>query len=384
MSTTESAPPAPARKPIFFSLRLKLLGGFTLLFSVVFAAAFYWFYTFATDQALNKVRQDLRESLAGAAAGVNGDELMALAQDGELNAAGQAWLAVSGAETDEDAAALTQQAVTTYGDKLPSGFSDDPRYQAEMDWLQRVHNVQPQAWPYTYVNGNDQGEIIWVSDLWARYNPVKAVILRDTYTSSKGVEGTLYRSFVDYVENDNLQVYTDDWGSWISAYQPVMNSQGEIVGAIGVDFESSYVKDVQQSILNVMVLAFVVTYLTLFVLVFFLSGLFTQPIVALTHAAERIGEGDYEQDLSKYSGVGGLSRDEIGTLAEVFTIMVNKVYQREQALRRQVEELRIEVDEAKRQKQVSEIVDTGFFQELQDKARQMRERRRGGGEAPKA
>jgi methyl-accepting chemotaxis protein len=253
-----------------------------------------------------------------------------------------------------------------------------------MDWLQKVHNIQPQAWPYTYVKSNDQGEIIWGTDLWARYNPEKAVVLSGTYTSSKGVDGTLYRSLSGYVEKDNLQIYTDDWGSWISAYQPVKNSKGEIVGAIGVDFEASYVKQVQQSILNVMWLAGGVTGLILFVLVFGLSGLFTQPIVALTHAAERIGEGDYEQDLSKYSGVGGLTRDEIGTLAEVFTIMVNKVYQREQALRRQVEELKIEVDEAKRQKQVSEIVDTGFFQELQDKAREMRSRRRGGGTPPQA
>ena len=56
--------------------------------------------------------------------------------------------------------------------------------------------------------------------------------------------------------------------------------------------------------------------------------------------------------------------------------MVGKVYQREQTLRRQVEELKIEIDEVKRKKQVSEIVESDFFQDLQAKARRMRSRGR--------
>ena len=51
-------------------------------------------------------------------------------------------------------------------------------------------------------------------------------------------------------------------------------------------------------------------------------------------------------------------------------------YLREQALRQEIEQLRIEIDEAKRQKQVSEIVDSDFFQDLQSKARNLRNRPR--------
>ena len=69
-------------------------------------------------------------------------------------------------------------------------------------------------------------------------------------------------------------------------------------------------------------------------------------------------------------------QDEINTLSGVFTIMVDKVHQREQALRQQVEELKIEIDENKRQKQVSEIVESDFFQQLQERARTLRQRKR--------
>ena len=62
------------QKPlVFFSLRWKLLIGFTLLFSLVFAAAYYWFYLkrrggWALRGADGKTLDELEaEGLAGGA-----------------------------------------------------------------------------------------------------------------------------------------------------------------------------------------------------------------------------------------------------------------------------------------------------------------------------
>lgn len=52
-----------------------------------------------------------------------------------------------------------------------------------------------------------------------------------------------------------------------------------------------------------------------------------------------------------------------------------EAYIREQNLRQEIQQLRIEIDEAKRQKQVREIVETETFQSLQAKAAEMRRRR---------
>src|SRR5512137_1347048 len=102
----------------FFSLRWKLLVGFTLLFSIVFALAFYWFYTFATQQALARIRADLLDTLQGASVQISGDLLISVAQDGIPNEAGQAWLAVAIAEENEtaDAPALRDLALQQYGE----------------------------------------------------------------------------------------------------------------------------------------------------------------------------------------------------------------------------------------------------------------------------
>lgn len=330
----------PVKPIVSISLRLKLLLTFTLLFAAVFSGAFYWFDSFATDMAISRIQEDLTDTVVGAAAGVDGDALVTLALDGEPNA---------------------------------EGFSDDPRYVQQLDWLDTVQQIEPRAWPYTYVAGEEENQILFIGDLYAWKNPDKAAKFKEPLTSKGPMLGGLSALTYREDEQGRFTTYTDKWGSWVSAYAPVKNSEGDLVGGIGVDFRADYVDQVRQGIREKIVLAFAIVFGSLFILVFIVSRTFTRPVVALTAAAERIGEGDYEQEL------GGLIRsrfpDEISTLAQVFQIMVGKVYQREQTLIRRVEELRIEIDETKRQKQVAEIVDTDFFQTLQDKAQELRARR---------
>jgi CRP-like cAMP-binding protein len=58
-----------------------------------------------------------------------------------------------------------------------------------------------------------------------------------------------------------------------------------------------------------------------------------------------------------------------------FFKMVRNVRQREEGLRRQLQELTIQIDETKRQQTVTEITETTFFEDLQAAAQKLRERR---------
>jgi hypothetical protein len=51
-----------------------------------------------------------------------------------------------------------------------------------------------------------------------------------------------------------------------------------------------------------------------------------------------------------------------------------EVYRREERLRSEIRELHVQIDETKRARQVAEIADTDYFQTLQARARQLRER----------
>jgi len=58
-------------------------------------------------------------------------------------------------------------------------------------------------------------------------------------------------------------------------------------------------------------------------------------------------------------------RDQLGQLARMFQLMAAHVAQRERHLQAQLRELTIEIDQAKRQQQVSQITQSSYFQELQ-------------------
>jgi GAF domain-containing protein len=72
------------------------------------------------------------------------------------------------------------------------------------------------------------------------------------------------------------------------------------------------------------------------------------------------------------------SLEQIATSLSSLATVALEAYIREQSLRQQIRQLRIEIDEAKRQQQVDEIVETDFFQDLQLKAHQIRRRTRRG------
>ncbi len=54
--------------------------------------------------------------------------------------------------------------------------------------------------------------------------------------------------------------------------------------------------------------------------------------------------------------------------------MVTKVREREESLKKQVVEMQISIDEAKRAREVEEITNSEFFTELQEEAQMIRSR----------
>ena len=68
--------------------------------------------------------------------------------------------------------------------------------------------------------------------------------------------------------------------------------------------------------------------------------------------------------------------DELGQLAQVFQEMARQVYAREQQLQREVQQLRIEIDQERRAREVSDITESEYFQQLLGKADELRKRAR--------
>lgn len=98
---------------------------------------------------------------------------------------------------------------------------------------------------------------------------------------------------------------------------------------------------------------------------------YLQYVSRLTDAAKAIETGEFDctslDDIAK-------NTDELGRLARVFQDMAREVYAREQRLQQQVQELRIEIDQAGKERQVAEVTESDYFRRLQEEAQRLRAR----------
>lgn len=97
-----------------------------------------------------------------------------------------------------------------------------------------------------------------------------------------------------------------------------------------------------------------------------------RPVRELSAAAEQLRDdaNAAEPDLSHITRRG----DELGTMARSFESMAQSVRRREAKMKRELKQLRIEIDQDKRDKEVSRIASSDYFRDLQQRAADMRKR----------
>jgi two-component system cell cycle response regulator len=98
---------------------------------------------------------------------------------------------------------------------------------------------------------------------------------------------------------------------------------------------------------------------------------YIQQVGYVAEAAAAVEDGAFEPGSLDPVAQRG---DALGQLARVFQRMAREVSARERALKQQVQQLRIEIDEAQAARQVAEITETDYFQGLQQKVDQLRSR----------
>ena len=99
---------------------------------------------------------------------------------------------------------------------------------------------------------------------------------------------------------------------------------------------------------------------------------YLEQVQLITTAAAAVETGTFE-----VTSLDEVARraDELGQLARVFQQMTEQVKIREAMLKQQVQELRIEIDQAKQAKQVADIVETDSFKNLKQKLKTLKSKR---------
>lgn len=302
-----SARPEPASKRLRGSIRIpvqfQLLIVFTLLFTISFAIVAGWFYSTMSKQAAAQLSDELIATAQAIAAGVDGDEHMAL-----------------------------------YNSDLPQGRPlEDPRYRRLVEWLslaQDTHGreVLPDGsedfriYPYTYVAGKEPGTIVFIGSGGALEKEPRGVPFRRPSTPTT-------RVMLDGLTRQAAHIepfIVDPWGIWVTGVAPIYDSAGRIAGTVAVDIRDTTVIAVRERIQSALGPIFLSTYAFLLLGIFFTAHSFGRPISALTRWAERVADGNY--DIGAVGLASKSLRSEVNTLAGVLDLMVLRIRGREASL----------------------------------------------------
>lgn len=102
-----------------------------------------------------------------------------------------------------------------------------------------------------------------------------------------------------------------------------------------------------------------------------------RPVTQMGTLAQQFGAGALTMSAIDARPLEHIARrgDELGQAAAVFQQMMHDVITREEALKQQVRQLTIQVNEKQQQKHVEEITETDYFQNLQSRVGELRARR---------
>lgn len=310
------------------SIRTRLLIVFMSLFTVALAGIFVWFYQFSTQKTMDSLRQSLMDSANIAANLIDVDE--------------HTRVFTSGAEGDAQYEHIAAQ------------------LRLVRDSVNNIESI------YTAVLSPNPDEVLFVvtasEDVEDRAN------LREAYSTVDAPE--MMAAFNGSPTADKY-MGTDDYGYWLSGYAPILDDSGQVIAIVGADMLADDILKIQAQIRDASLLVFVIALIAVFGASFFLADTITRSLRLITGAARQL-ENDEPFDPQPLEKVAR-SSDEVGTLAKVFSRMAAEVQARTRKLKEQVLQLKIEIDEVKKQKQVEEITDSDFFKELKNKARNMRE-----------
>ena len=101
---------------------------------------------------------------------------------------------------------------------------------------------------------------------------------------------------------------------------------------------------------------------------------YLEQVSRVTSAADDLEADRF--DATSLDGVAGRT-DALGSLARTFQHMAREVQAREERLRQQVRELRIEIDEGQQARKVAEITESEYFQSLRGRAAELRRMAKG-------
>ena len=208
------------------------------VFTVAYAVLFFWLNTVTSDLAVNSIKDQMLALVETSVCFINGDEFGTFIE---------------------------------YFPEANSAVYEDYYYSTLEYFMNDViatnENIETEIVLYTITKGSKAGEFLIIN------------------TTDEAVDITYKTSVIAYNANvpqiagmnktvADTTIITDEYGTWISACSPILNSKNESVGALCADFNAQLLEDTRQKVTTTLGIAFIAIYPAMVALVLFTTRSF--------------------------------------------------------------------------------------------------------------
>jgi methyl-accepting chemotaxis protein len=191
------------------------------------------------------------------------------------------------------------------------GDEDTPAFATIQEELQIFLQTDGVAYAYTMrIADNDQLQFVVDGD-----------------TEDTAAIGTPYESYSTiedaFAGNATVdeEVTADEWGRYYSGFAPIYDSNGNLVGVVGVDFSVESIEEGSASLIRTIVIIEIISLILTLILAMFISNLLTRDIKAIDAKVKELASA--EGDLTQQINIS--AKDEVGSIADSMNRFLNSL-----------------------------------------------------------
>ena len=121
--------------------------------------------------------------------------------------------------------------------------------------------------------------------------------------------------------NSDEELYTDEWGTFLSGYAPVFDSSGKVDSIVGVDIDALYIINQKKEINNEIIFNILLSIFITVLLALFLARSIVKPIRFLVHKFENLSESG--GDLTNKNNIN--TEDELQDLGDALNKFIDNI-----------------------------------------------------------
>ncbi|WP_128103930.1 methyl-accepting chemotaxis protein [Paenibacillus sp. DCT19] len=198
---------------------------------------------------------------------------------------------------------------------LSTGQNETDYYGTLREQLSQLREANGLKYLYTLGKREENGTATY----YYVVDGVAADVSEDDFSPYGSVEETQYEGMLQaFANNESVhgELTQDEYGATITAYVPIHGTNGEVLGVVGADLDSTAVYDLMTRNRMTMIWTALVIVLLSVLLVYGFAHYLTRPLVRLKKIIAQVGKGDLTVDVE----LG--RKDEVGQLATEFKHLV--------------------------------------------------------------